>query len=93
MQKENNKIVLVLFLSILIRLLCAQDSDGIIEKEKKCEMKTNCNLPQCNCASTDWPINFLRLYRRDQIPQVIEINQNFLLYSLLFNYFILMLSS
>ena len=70
MLKEKSRIFLVLCMNIFVRLLSAQDSDEIYEQEKKCEMKVNCNLPQCNCESTDWPINFLKFYRRDQIPQV-----------------------
>lgn len=67
---EKNCFIFILILSFLFDPTNTQDFDSRIEPEKKCEMKVNCNLPQCNCESTESPINFLKLYRRDEIPQV-----------------------
>lgn len=59
-------------LILLILLICGSLVRAQFD-EVKCAMKDNCNLPHCNCDSTQSPVNLLKLYRRDQIPQLVVL--------------------
>ena len=68
---------LIFFLFLFLRISNTKQDDSFdFQNEllhRKCEMEKNCQLPACNCDSSDMPVDVFHNYKVFEMPQLVVL--------------------